>query len=94
MIVCPGPARGPKSHCPLLAGERCPLADGADAVVYALRPDDERAREVLAGLRTLHPAVPVCVQQRGAPAGCGDAVVAPDVPVDEVLAVLRRLINR
>jgi GNAT superfamily N-acetyltransferase len=94
VIVCPGPARGPRSHCPLLAGERCPLADGADAVVFALRPDDRRSGEVLAGLRQLHPGVPVCVQQNAAPEGSGDAVVRADAPTDEVLAILRRLTGR
>jgi ribosomal protein S18 acetylase RimI-like enzyme len=78
VVICPGPARGPKAHCPLLAHEPCPLASGADAVVYALRADDQRAREVRAGLRALHPEVPVCS-------------LPPSAPPEAVLEELRRV---
>jgi ribosomal protein S18 acetylase RimI-like enzyme len=78
VLVCPGPARGPKAHCPLLAGEPCPLASDADAVVYALRADDQRAREVRAGLDDLHRGIPVCSPP-------------PNAPPEEVIEELRRL---
>jgi len=91
VIVCPGPGRGRSAHCPLLAGERCPLADGADAVVFSLRGDDPRSAAIRAGLHRLHPDVPVCVQQRDGVPGEGEAGLAPDAPDDEVLAVLHQL---
>jgi GNAT superfamily N-acetyltransferase len=100
VVVCPGPGRGRAARCPLLEGERCPLADGADAVVFALRADDPRSAEVLAGMHRLHPDVPVCVQRRGADLdpgsihGAPETTLAPDAPSDEVVALLHRLIGR
>jgi ribosomal protein S18 acetylase RimI-like enzyme len=81
VVVCPGPARGTKPHCPILAGEPCPLAGGADAVVYALRADDQRAREVRTGLGELHPGIPVCSPP-------------PSATPEEVMKELRRVTAR
>jgi hypothetical protein len=94
VVVCPGPGRGRAARCPLLSGEPCPLVDGADAVVFALRADDPRSSAVLDGLHHLHPEVPVCVQRRDADADGPDTVLAPDAPGAEVLALLRRLTTR
>ena len=92
VIVCPGPGRGRAARCPVLEGDPCPLASGADAVVSALRPDDPRSAEIVAALHRLHPTVPLCLQQRDPTQGPADASVPPDAPSVEVLAVLRRLI--
>lgn len=46
VAVCPGP-RGRRSPCPLLSDRACPLVDGADLVVTALRePEGARLRAV------------------------------------------------
>jgi hypothetical protein len=59
VLTCPGPAAFPAGHCPVLEGRSCPLAAEADAIVFALPPDDERSRAVLAGHRELSPTTPV-----------------------------------
>ncbi len=56
IAVCSGPCRW-KHHCPVLDGERCPLIEGADAVVVDLAPDDERTAEFLAAERVIHPGI-------------------------------------
>jgi RimJ/RimL family protein N-acetyltransferase len=38
VVTCPGPRPGAIPHCPVVAGGRCPLADGADVVLCALDP--------------------------------------------------------
>ncbi len=44
VITCPGPAsRVGARRCPVLEGGRCPLVDGADVIVAALPPSDERS---------------------------------------------------
>jgi len=47
VMVCPGPDRGRTHRCPLLADQRCPLVDEADAVVVALPVDATSTTEVL-----------------------------------------------
>jgi GNAT superfamily N-acetyltransferase len=94
VVVCPGPGRGRAARCPLLEGKPCPLAGGADAVVFALRADDPRSEQVLAGLHRLHPDVPVCVQRRDPGPDAPETPLAPDAPGDEVLALLARLTAR
>ena len=65
VIACPGPrgegAPGSSSTCPLLRGEHCPLVDGADAIVVALRADDATTADIVAGHRRTAPEVPVVV---------------------------------
>ena len=50
------------STCPALQGRPCPLAAGADLVVVALPPSDERTQALLAAHARLHPGVPIVVQ--------------------------------
>jgi GNAT superfamily N-acetyltransferase len=45
--VCPGPPAGRPDRCPLLAGESCPLAADADAIVVASSLDDSLARALV-----------------------------------------------
>lgn len=48
VLRCPGPGVRPANvPCPLLQGERCPLADGADVIVHSLDRDDPRSVAVL-----------------------------------------------
>jgi GNAT superfamily N-acetyltransferase len=47
VLRCAGPtARPATAACPVLEGQRCPLADGADVVVHALGRDDPRCAAV------------------------------------------------
>jgi hypothetical protein len=61
---CGGPTA---NRCPVLAGRRCELADAADVLVYdAFASGDlDGARELVDGLRDLHPNVPVVVTTPG-----------------------------
>jgi RimJ/RimL family protein N-acetyltransferase len=63
VIACSGP-QGQRPRCPVLAGQPCPLAAGADAIVVSNVPDDERWRTIVEAHRGLHPGVPVCVEAR------------------------------
>lgn len=63
VMVCPGPRARANRTCPELAGETCPLAAGADAIVLHLGTDLD------ARLGAAHAArdagVPVCVHPAG-----------------------------
>jgi hypothetical protein len=52
----------PYGGCLILNDEQCPLASGADAIVFGLELDNGAARSVLRGYRRLHPNTPVCVR--------------------------------
>jgi hypothetical protein len=64
VIACSGP-QGRRPRCPVLAGQPCPLAAGADAIIVSNAPDDERWRTIVDAHAGLHPGVPVCVETRG-----------------------------
>ncbi|HET6949340.1 MAG TPA: CBS domain-containing protein [Acidimicrobiales bacterium] len=64
VITCSGP-KGRRTRCPALAGEPCPLAATADAVVVANAPDDDRWARLVAAHHDTHPGVPVCIEPRG-----------------------------
>jgi hypothetical protein len=59
----PGPdAKGdPAARCPLHGLELWVAVEGADLVVTALDLDQEDARQVLRGLRTRYPSMPLTV---------------------------------
>ena len=60
VITCPGPGR----RCPALRGRACPLAGGADALLFALPPGDATTATLACAHERLHPAVPLCVVDR------------------------------
>ncbi len=60
VVACPGPT-GRRRPCPALAGEQCPLAAEADAVVVARPRDDDAWRALPGAHREAHPGVPVCI---------------------------------
>jgi hypothetical protein len=62
VLTCSGP--GARPSCPALAGDVCPLAAGADAIVVSNPPDDERWGGLIEEHRRHHPGVPICVQPR------------------------------
>lgn len=60
VITCPGPGR----RCPALHGRACPLAGGADALLFALPPGDATTAPLACAHERLHPAAAVCVVDR------------------------------
>ena len=76
VIVCSGP-RGRRSRCPVLAGQPCPLAAAANAIVISSAPDDERWGALVEGHADLHPGVPVCVEPRAGHRAGGPPLAAP-----------------
>lgn len=94
VITCGGPAHRGTAGCPVLEGERCPLVDGADAVVVALRPDDPRTEELIAAHRRLCPELRIVVQPPTDPAveaepDPGVCRLAAGAPAAELLAAIR-----
>jgi GNAT superfamily N-acetyltransferase len=85
VITCSGPRGG---RCPALAGEPCPLVEGADAVVVSRPRDDERWRSLVDAHARAHPAVPVCVEPR--PGSGGDDPRLVVSIIDRVTAAVRR----
>ena len=57
--MCRGPNRRGGGGCPVLRGERCPLADGADAIVVLLDPDECTTGRLVAALREQRPGTPI-----------------------------------
>ena len=76
--ICRGPdsAADPAARCPLHRLEPCVAVEGADLVVTALDLESDAGREVLRGLRTRYPAVPLVVA----------ATVAQAIGLEDVLA--------
>lgn len=60
--VCSGPQGMGRKECPLVLGEGCPLAAGADLVYTTLAGEDSRGRAVLTALRGRYPTTPVVVE--------------------------------
>jgi hypothetical protein len=77
--MCAGPDHRIKYGCPIFEGGRCPLAEGADAIVVLLDPADERTRELVEAHRRNSPDTPVIVRHRAAD---GDAVPDGCVELD------------
>jgi GNAT superfamily N-acetyltransferase len=61
VIACAGPGTCPR-RCPLLAGEPCPLVDGADAVVMVRSTTGPTWDRIRAAHRDQHPDLPVIVE--------------------------------
>jgi GNAT superfamily N-acetyltransferase len=93
VMACPGPG---VVRCPVLRGETCPLAAGADAVVVALRPSDPRSAAIIAAHPARHPdAVLVVVQPPEGdtlPLPCGSCSVPAGTPVAALVARLAALV--
>jgi hypothetical protein len=76
VIACSGPG-GRRSRCPVLAGQPCPLAAAADAIVVLSAPDDERWAALVGAHADLHPGVPVGVEPRTGYRAGGPPLAAP-----------------
>ena len=63
VMVCPGPAPG--KVCPILTGDGCARAEGAEGIVFELDLDDAQHREILARYKeSLRRDVPIRVVVR------------------------------
>jgi hypothetical protein len=92
VALCSGPA-ATASECPLVRGEPCELAAGADAILFALPPSRV---DVLQAVRRSHAATPVVVQLPGSrwpekyPIPEGTEIVWSSCSVPGQIRVLRR----
>jgi hypothetical protein len=59
VMGCPGPMPGPRPRCPLITGEPCPLAAGADLIVTSLPAELPSTLAVVTGHDRRHQGVPV-----------------------------------
>ena len=59
VVTCPGPG---DERCPAVDGAACPLAGGADVIVFGLRGDDPRSGTVLATHARRHPTARVVLE--------------------------------
>lgn len=95
-VMCAGPAARGEHGCPVLEGGRCPLADGADAIVMLLDPDDERSARLAQAHRQQSPSTPLLVGHRrsgasgdGSPVeGCVEVEQDAAAAVAQVLALI------
>jgi hypothetical protein len=62
-VMCPGPSRRGRDGCPVLEGGRCRLADGADAIIVLLDPDDNETAQLIESHRRMSPGVPILVRR-------------------------------
>lgn len=93
--VCSGPPPGAGFDCPAVAGARCPLADAADVVLFAMTGRTDR-RLVLEALRASRPDVPILVEvarrapgaDYGLPPGC-TPLLMPSTVAEQIDAVRR-----
>lgn len=95
VLACPGPTNRRHPDCPLLHGEQCPLAHGADAIVLAFPPEEPSAEAIASGHRQRHPDVALFIEPQfdgRAPVTPEGAVALPAcTPSDEVAALIRHL---
>ncbi len=61
VALCPGPQARTHQTCPALCGDGCGLVEGADAIVVALDPSDERTADLAEHHRREHPDAQVLV---------------------------------
>lgn len=62
VACCGGPRVLPRQRCPVVAGEPCPLLDGADVIVNGLGITTTAARAVLTAVHAQRPELPVIVE--------------------------------
>lgn len=91
--MCGGPDRRARHGCPVLRGERCPLADEADAIVVLFDPADPRTDQLIEAHRRNRPGVPIFVAPRRddvtpAPEPCIEVGADAAETVDHLLSLL------
>lgn len=87
--MCAGPDGRVRHPCPVLEGGTCPLADGADAILMLLDPDDERSHRLVESHRRSVPGRPVLVRPSGThPWGCVEIAEDGADAVAQVLGLI------
>jgi hypothetical protein len=89
VALCSGPDGD--AECPLVEGRSCPLADGADVIMFGL--DAVTGPEILERLQATHPTLPIVVEvRRSETVDVPDGCVPMPFPatVDEQVRVVRR----
>jgi hypothetical protein len=79
-MVCAGPPAGYRERCPVLAGQPCPLAAEADAIVVARPTGDDLGRDLIEAHLRENAHVPLLIEM----------VADPDASVREGSRVLPR----
>jgi hypothetical protein len=62
VMICAGPPCGYRERCPVLAGQPCPLAAEADAIVIARSLDNQLGRDLVDAHTRSNPHVPLLVE--------------------------------
>lgn len=86
VAICTSTAH-PEHDCPLLAGERCPLVDGADVIIVDLPLEDRHRLELRRQRTGQHPDLPVIAEHRPVPRGLESRAMTNDI-VDRVISRL------
>ncbi len=89
--MCAGPAGRAEHGCPVLAGGRCPLADGADAIIVLLDPNDERSEALVRAHREQSPGTPVLVRHHSGEGARDGVDGCVEVDADGAAAVAQAL---
>ncbi len=89
--LCAGPGSRKRHGCPVLEGGSCPLAQGADAIVMLLDPDDERSRRLVEAHRRNSPGTPLLVRAAGSQVSGGPAEGCLEIDSDGPTAVAQIL---
>ena len=97
VVMCSGPSRR-RGGCPAMAGERCPLVEGADVIVVSLDPDAADTSDLIASHLEAAPGTPVVVRHRpdtAVPPGCVSVERFDEPAIDQVIELaLNRSTNR
>lgn len=100
VALCVGSGESPAcGRCPLVATGSCPLAEGANVVVFARDLDDPENSEVLRAYRAACPRTPVIVQADAATAArhrellAGCVVVSEQLEADHLIALIRKALG-
>jgi hypothetical protein len=100
VLTCSGPVPGHHGGCPLEQGRPCPLAEGADAIVVAVPPAQDRRERLLAAHPDLHPRAALLVERSGEGGRTPDPPAPGSCPADDgslaarLLAALPGLLSR
>jgi hypothetical protein len=93
-VMCPGPSRRGRHGCPVLEGGRCALADGADAIVVLLDPDDDETVRLIESHRRMSPGTPILARRAHDQAenlvadGCIEVDASGERTVGQLLSLL------
>jgi len=91
--MCRGPNRRGSDGCPVLRGERCPLADRADAIVVMLDPDDDTTGQLVASLRDQQAGTPILAASPTTGEQLPEGCVEVDATGSETFATVLALVG-